>query len=343
MLEIEHLAHFKYFILSFLISTVLLSQTHSNREIDKALKLGVSEIVKQNYRNSEQIFKQLDEEFNDNPLGKIYLAAVLIAESYDYATPFDEKRISSLFNDAKKLAIDQLNKDKQDIWNKYALALLEGYTAYYEAIRGNLLNALSIGLNSYTLFDEILKQDSSFYDALIAVGTYKYWRSKKLEFINWLPFIDDHRELGIKHLEISINNNSYNSHLAMHSLIWILIDKKDFNKAKNLAQYALRKFPQSRLFKEALARVYEDIDLNHSISLYYQVLESYENLELTNRIKVITLKHIIAIQYQKLGRRSKALKICDEILAIKDLNSYEMEKLESRLERVKKMQNDLRK
>ena len=342
MREIELLAHFKVFILSLLFSGILFSQTHPDLKIDKALRNGISEIVKQNYRNAEKIFVELDENYPKLPIGKIYLAATLIAESYDYETPFDDERITSLLTEAKNSAEILINNNKQDIWHKYYLALVTGYQAYYEAIKGNLLTAFSIGLNSYNLFDDILEQDSSFQDALIAVGTYKYWKSDKLEFLSWLPFIEDEREVGIKLLERSIKNNSYNSHLAIYSLIWILIHKKDFNGAKNLTEFALNKFPQSRIFREAYARVYEEIDLNKSIQIYNQVLDSYENLELENRVRVITLKHKIAIQLNKAGRKSQALKICDEILSINDLSKFEYEKLKDRLERVKKMQSEIR-
>ncbi len=341
--EIEHLVHFKVILIFLLLSGISFSQNHPDSKIDRTLRFGISEIVKQNYRNAEKIFQELDDDYPQIPLGKIYLAATLIAESYDYETPFDDLRITSLLNDSKKISESLLNNDKKNLWYKYYLALITGYQAYYEAIKGNLLKALSVGLNSYNLFDEILEQDSTFQDALIAVGTYKYWKSDKLEFLSWLPFIDDEREIGIKLLERSIKNNSYNSHLAIYSLIWILIHKKDFNNAKNLVEFALNKFPQSRVFKEAYARVYEEIDLNKSAQIYNQVLDSYENLELENRVKVITLKHKIAIQLQKAGRKTQALKICDEILAINNLTKFEIERLGDRLERVKKMQNELSK
>lgn len=341
--EIEHLAHFKILISFILISGVLFSQTHPDLQVDRALRTGIFEIVKQNYRNAEKIFQELDKDYPQLPLGKIYIAATLIAEGYDYDTQFDDNRITTLLNEAKKSSELLLNTNKQSVWNKYYLALITGYQAYYEAIKGNLLKALSVGLNSYNLFDEILEQDSSFQDALIAVGTYKYWKSDKLEFLSWLPFIDDEREAGIKFLQSSIKNKSYNSHLAIYSLIWIFIHQKNFNNAKDLAEYALERFPQSRIFKETLARIYEEIDLNKSAQLYNQVLDSYEKLELEDRVRVITLKHKIAIQLQKAGKKAQALKICDEILSIQDLSEYETEKLSSRIDRIKKMQSELRK
>lgn len=342
MLEIEHLVHYKILILFLSLSILIFPQVHPDKRLDRIIKIGISEILQQNYREAEKIFQQLDDEINENPLGKIYLAATLITEGYDYNIPFDDIRINSLLNQAKKIAEIQLSNDKNNLWNKYYLALAEGYTAYYKALNGNIIEALSSGLNAYNLFDQILQQDSTFKEALIAVGTYKYWRSEKLKFINWLPFIDDERDIGTKYLQNAIKNNSYNSHLASYSLIWIYIHKNEIKKAKNLAENFLKKYPNSRIYKMVLARIYEEIDLQMSISLYYQLLDAYKKLNLDNRVKIITLKHKIAIQYQKIGKKQQALDICNEILSINNLTEYEKEKLNARLKRIKIMQTELK-
>ncbi|MCS7052987.1 MAG: hypothetical protein NZM09_04555 [Ignavibacterium sp.] len=334
--------HFKFLIIIFLvINQNYYSQTHPNENIDRLLRNGINEIVKQNYQIAERTFRQLDEEHPKLPLGKIYLAATLIAKSFDYGIPFDEDQIISSLNEAKKISENLLKENKNNLWYKYYYALTEGYNAYYLAINGSILDAFSIGLKSYNLFEDILNQDSSFQDALLAVGTFKYWRSDKLKFLSWLPFVKDERAIAINQLETSIRNNSYNSHLAIYSLIWIFINEKEYLKAKNLAELALRKFPQSRLFKEALARIYENIDLSQSILLYTQLLNSYKDLKLENRVREITINHKIAIQLQKSGEKKQALKICNEILSINDLSDYEKSQLSERLQRIRKMRQEL--
>ena len=55
----------------------------------------------------------------------------------------------------------------------------------------------------------------------------------------------------------------------------------------------------------------------------------------------ITLKHLIAQQYLKLGEKEKSLKLCNEILSIKNLNEFEHSKLDERLQRVKDLQKTL--
>jgi hypothetical protein len=343
MQVIELLGHYKLIFLFVFCSNLNLAQSLTDDFLENQIKKGINYIVIQNYDLAEKTFQDIDTKYVELPLGKIYLAATLIAKSYDYETPFEDEKITSYLSEAKKVSENLLKVNKTDILFNYYYALAIGYQAYFEALKGNVLKAFSLGLNSYDIFEDILKKDSSFQDAMIAVGTYKYWKSDKLKYLNWLPFIEDEREIAKRLLINAIKNNSFNSHLAIYSLIWIFINERDFIRAKNIAELALKKYPQSRLFREVLARVYEDIDLNQSINLYYKLLDSYQNLNLNNRVKVIIIKHKIAIQLQKLGKDQQALKICDEILSIQDLSNYELEKLESRLERIKRMKIELSK
>ena len=57
-----------------------------------------------------------------------------------------------------------------------------------------------------------------------------------------------------------------------------------------------------------------------------------------NHYNEIVLKHLIAQQYEKVGEKSKALKLCNEIMAIKNLSEFVKNKLGDRLNRVKELQ-----
>ncbi|HEX9251887.1 MAG TPA: hypothetical protein VF870_06570, partial [Ignavibacteriaceae bacterium] len=172
---------------------------------------------------------------------------------------------------------------------------------------------------------------------------YKFWKSKKTEFINWLPFVDDEKELGIKYLQSAVKYSGYNSHLAIHSLIWIYIEQKEFLKAIEVAELALKGHPQSRIFKWGLARSYENIDPAKSVLLYKEILYSYPKDLNSNKINEVTLKHIIAQQLVKINKRDEALKICNEILSINGYSKYELDKLSNRLDRVRDLKKELEK
>ena len=342
------LEHFRK--LTFLIFTVLLSinfdvkaQVYPDRTVHGLLKSGIDLVVKQDYDDAKKIFLGLDKIRQDIPLGKIYLAALSIARSYDYAEPFDDARITKYLSDAKKISQRLLDKDKNNIWYNYFYAMSEGYIAYYAALQEKWIDAFSGGLNAVAAFEYCMKLDKNFYESKIAIGSYKFWKSKKIEFLNWLPFIDDEKETGINYLEDAVTHSGYNSHVAVNSLIWIYIEQSRFNDAVQVAQSALKKYPDSRVFKWGLARAYEEIDPGKSIKLYKEILLSYPASLKTNKINEITLKHLIAQQMVKLKMNAEALTLCAEILSENNLSEYEKSKLNDRLERVAKLKRELSK
>jgi tetratricopeptide (TPR) repeat protein len=332
---------FLLIIILFISYSITTAQVFPEPKVDSLLKSGIDNIINQNYDLAKKDFVILDREYPHLPLGKIYFAAVEMAKSYDLALPFNSEIIENKLDEAKEISEDLLDKDEDNIWYNYFLALSHGYKAYFNALTGNWLSAFGSGVASVNLFEKCIKINPDFYEALIAIGTYKYWKSKEMQFLGWLPFISDNRDEGIILLEKAVRHSSYNSYLAINSLIWIYIDKDDFEKSIKLAQAALFHHPKSRFFKFGLARAYEDIDLSKSIEEYYNILNSFSNSEKKNRCNEIMIKHLIAQQYVKLGKHREALDICNDILSMQNLTNHEIQKMRERLERVKKLKNEL--
>ena len=90
-----------------------------------------------------------------------------------------------------------------------------------------------------------------------------------------------------------------------------------------------------------MARAYEDVDKHKAILIYYEILNSFTETEKLNRCNEIILKHIIAQQYYRLGDNKSALALCNEILNIKDLTDFELDKLGDRLDRVKSLKGEI--
>jgi len=319
------------------------AQVYPDLKVDSLLKSGINNIIIQNYDYAKRDFVILEKEFPNLPLGKIYFAAVEIAKSYDLDIPFNVKIIQKKLEEAKKISEALIDKNENNIWNYYFLALANGYEAYFNALNGNWLSAFGTGVVSVNLFEKCISLNPDFYEALIAIGTYKYWKSKEMGFLDWLPFVEDQREEGIMLLEKAVKNSSYNSYLAINSLIWIYIDKEDYKKSVKLSQSVLSNYPKSRFFKFGLARALEEFDLKESIKEYYNILNSYSDSEKKNRCNEIMIKHKIAQQYEKIGEHRAALNLCNEILGIKNLTQYEHIKMDARLERVKTLKNEISK
>ncbi|UCH64736.1 MAG: tetratricopeptide repeat protein [Ignavibacterium sp.] len=341
--ETEHLVRFSFlFLLLKILSTnSIFCQEYPDVLVDSILKSGIRHIISQNYSSAETDFKQLDNEYPQLPLGKIYLAACSIAESFDFAEEYNTEYIESSLDEAKEIIGELLSKDENNLWNIYFYALAEGYISYYEALNKNWLTSLSKGLNSISAFEQCLDINDKFYESYIAIGTFEYWKSRKTEFVSFMPFYEDDTEAGIDNLRVASKLASYNSYLAINSLIWIYIDQNDFHSAIELGEEAVAEFPYSRYFKKGLARSYEEVDPQKSIELYKDILNSYPSNRKQNRINSVKLNHKIAQQYAAMGESKKALELCKQILSIKNLSEFETSKLSRRIGRVNELKNSL--
>lgn len=330
------------FILIFVFITPfsLYSQHYPVAEVDLLLRKGIKSIIDQDYKRAENIFQKLNKEYPELPLGKIYLAAVKVTQAIDYGEQYDKEYIEKILDSADEISSTLLKSRPDYIWYIYFKALTNGYKAYFFALNDEYINAFKYGLNSYSDFEKCFNLDSTFYESYIAIGSYKYWRSEKTKSFSWLPFINDERGEGIKYLKIAIRNFSYNQYLALYSLIWVDINYNHSNEAIKLADSILKKYPDSRFFKWALARAYTDVDKRKAITIYKEILESVSELS-KNHYNEIILKHKIAMLYHDINEDKKALKLCNEIIDIRNLSDDISEKLSDRLKRVKELKKEL--
>ena len=343
MQEIERLGRYSklLIILTVFFVDLIFCQEYPNHRVDSLLKSGIRFIIIQDYSGAKSAFEKLNTDYPELPLGKIYLAALKIAESFDYAEEYDTEYIESFLEEAQEQINKLLDTDEGNLWYIYFSALAEGYTAYFEALKRNWFTSFTKGLNSISAFEACLSIDDKFYESYIALGTFEYWKSRKTEFLTWMPFYETDIEAGIENLKIAVRHASYNHYLAINSLMWIYVDQKEFKRAIELGEAALKEFPDSRYFKRGLARAYQDVDPRRSIELYIEILESYPSNRKQNHINFIRYNHKIAEQFAELGENEKALFYCDQILAINNLNEFELSRLSRRIERVKVLKNSL--
>lgn len=331
------LSRFKIISVFFVVifTTNIHSQKYPDSTVHSLLTKGINFVIDEEFEQAEKVFLTLQQYNKSLPIADIYIAGTEIAKSFDLKLPYNEKKISFHLNRAKSTSKKMVESEPSNPWAIYFLALGEGYSAYYSAIRGSWLPAFSEGLNSFNNFERCLSMDSSFNDALIAIGSYKYWKSRKTNFLNWLPFFQDEEDYGIELLRTSIVSQTYNKHLAYNSLIWIYIDRKQFRNAISLTEIVLKEHPNSRFFKWSYARAVEEFDYEKANNIYMDILNSLDKKQEGFRINFIILQHKIAQNLIKMNKLKAAQKILKNLLSVNNLSSYEKERLGDRIERVK--------
>lgn len=228
---------------------------------------GIDLILKQEYKQADSLFRNVTNLYPKHPAGYLYRAAVKQAYSIDYDIPIEDQELDSLLQLSKNYA-----KDLEPNWQKYFIACAEGQLAYSHVESGNWISGILTGISSAMKFEEIIEQDSSFYEAYSGLGTYYYWSSKKTEFIQWLPFVKDNRSVGIKLLITGANKSVYNRFASISALISIFLDSEDYKNAEKWSRIALKFYPRNRIFLWGLATAFERQRYFKEASNIYEIL-----------------------------------------------------------------------
>jgi predicted Zn-dependent protease len=335
------------FIIIFIFCIILninsYSQKYPDPKVHALIERGITFLSSAYYDSAKAVFNRLDKQYPKLPYGSLYLAGVEIVKAFDWGVAFNESYIISKLDKAKDLADENLDRNSKDAWNNYAVALAASYEAYFDFIKESWFSVFKSGTSALKYYERCTEYDKKFYEASTAMAIFDYWKSSKTKDFSWLPFVEDNSDEAIRTLERNRKYFSYNEFLTANSLAWIYIDKKEFKKALNLCDEALKKAPTNRIIKWTKARALEEIDRKKAIEVYRAILTTFPTSTNYYYFNIVTLKHKMAMNYEKLKMYKQAYSLCEEILAITNLNSNDKNRLAERLSRVKQLRDSLKK
>lgn len=278
------------------------SHLYSQRLLDPILHAFVSEgidlTLRQKYEAADSIFKVVSKRFPDHPSGYLYQAAVLQTRSMDFVLPLHRESFDSLLELAENLSDELISTTPESPWGYYLLATARGYDAFARVERGDWFGGFRLGLSAASQFKNCVEKDPLFYDAYAGLGTYYYWRSRKTEFLNWLPFISDDRSEGIRLLQQCTKLGSYNRFVALSALVRIFFDAGRFQQSEEVAREALSSYPMNRVFLWGLAAaLWKSDNKQEAAETYTTLLNSIVTDEIPNpfpevlcRLNIVNLK-----------------------------------------------------
>jgi tetratricopeptide (TPR) repeat protein len=236
---------------------VTLARSLQEQKIHDALLQGIDLTLKQDYSGARALFETVMKENPDNPAGYLYLAGMMQAEYSDYENAFDQQLFDSLLAKSDALAEHLIeNRDSAD-WGYYYAGTALSYRAFSESENGSWPSVIIDGMNASKMFERCLELNPQFYDAMNGLGTYYYWRSKKTEFLSWLPFVSNREKEGMGLLLSAVENGTYDKFIAMNSLAVVFIEEKQYDSALSVVQKGLALYPENRSFLWCLMGIVE--------------------------------------------------------------------------------------
>jgi hypothetical protein len=223
--------------------------------IDSLLVLGIDGALRHQYERARVAFEQAAQMAPEDPAGVVLMAGLLHQSAEDLGAPFDRRAFDSLLTHAEVRATSVFAAGYADrhIWK----ATLRGMLSVVESRSDQWMAAIRDALASASEARASLEQQGTLADAGLPIGNYLYWRSRKTEALQWLPFIADNRVEGIRLLEWCATEGHYHRWAAVSSLIWVLHDAGNLGRAEYWARTGLASYPENRTYLAGLAKVLE--------------------------------------------------------------------------------------
>ncbi len=275
------------------------------------------------FEQAEQLLRQKIAQSDSALSPCFYLASVLNSKMNYYENQKQAKEFNALLHFVIRRSDQKLHRLSGKNTSVARLYFYRGsaygYLAYFQGQTGQWFSALKNGLKAVSDLKRAVEIDSTLYEAYLGLGTYKYWRSTKLKFALWLPFVPDQREEGIRDIKHAMKSPSDSRYMALHQLIYILTDYGKYDEALRYAREGITAFPQSPFMWWAYAHTY------FKAHRYLQALKTYSALlKLIEQNTPQDRSHWLACTVRlaeinrRLGRRQPAHALAFEVLRRKN-------------------------
>lgn len=287
---------------------------------DDAVRAAIQRVVELTflleYDQGLETADRIEELLPQHPVVPLLRAGVLYCRMLDYEDLLDLQEFEAAYQQAWARSVE-LRKAGETAEADLYFGVLLGFKALLEQRRGAWWPAVKFGMKSVGYLKNCLEQDSSYKDAELGIGTYKYWRSRATDFINWLPFIPDQKKEGIAMIRRAMEEGLFGREISRSTLAWILIDNSHPSEAVLLSLEGLKLYPGSRFYLWTLADGYLHTGRWKAAAEVYQKLyDSIHMLNRNNHYNELGICKQMARCYQNMQKPEAALEWVERGLAL---------------------------
>lgn len=292
---------------------VLFAATDLNPpDIQNLIKSGLDFSYVENFDSAGAYFRCVMELYPENPAGYFFQGALLQLKMMDGCRYDEEKEYLRLMKKALDLS-SAILKSEDNEWAEFYQANHYVYRAVYEGTKRNYLETFNYGLKGGRMMQALLRKDSTFYDAFLAVGTFEYFWARASRYLPILKLAGGDANEAIRKLRVAAENSCYSGPTAENSLTFVYTEEGNYDKARQFADTLLARYPRSKTFQWNKAGLeYRDKNYAAAAESYQRLFEGYESLN--NYANLCQCKLFIGKCYYALKDKEKARQVLKDAI-----------------------------
>lgn len=240
-------------------------------EVQTLIQSGLEFSYVEEFDSASFYFNKIIEAYPDNPAGYFFKAALIQLAMMDGCHFYYEKEYLSLMKKVTNTAQGIL-KIENNNWAEFYLGSGYAYRAVYEGLKGNYLETFNYGVKGGRILQNLIKEDSTFYETYLGCGTFEYFWARAARYLPILKLAGGNIEEAIRKLRIAARKSFYSGPTAKNSLVFICGEEGRFDEATSIIDTLLAQYPNSKTF------LWNKAELEFKKKNYYTAIESYNNL-----------------------------------------------------------------
>jgi tetratricopeptide (TPR) repeat protein len=289
-------------------------------EVESLVKMGLEHAYIENFDSASAYFGEVISGYPENPAGYFMLGALLQLKMMEECRFEEEDEYFSLMRKSINYA-EKILEDGNDTWARFYLANSYVYQAVYKGYRKDYFETFTLGVKGGRMMQDLMREDTTFYDAYLAAGTFEYFWARATRYLPFLNLGGGDVGGAIKKLHIAAEKSLYSGVTAKTSLVFIFGEEGEYEKAQGIIDSLLAEYPSSRTFLWNKAELeFKSKKFRVAAGLFEELYDQYEAQKDKNYANLAQSCLYIGKCYAELNEKADARRNLKEVIKFKEFS-----------------------
>ena len=269
----------RFLILAFIIFLIFNDSILSQTNLKSKISYGLDALYNFNFKLADKTFDNIIKNYPDSPAGYHYKSISHLWFFLDSKNESDIENFFAYTDTAINKAELILDKDTTDEFTLYILGSVYANRTFAFTREENYFDAVFSASKFYSYFNQLLDEDSLYYDAYMGKGLYNFAISQAPQTWSWairIAGMTGDKQVGLNYLETAAKKGELSRVDAQFYLSQIYSEfLLKYSEAQKILNNLTWRFPNNLLFRYSFANLYlKRFDLYDAINKFKSVYSS---------------------------------------------------------------------